>query len=214
MSWKDPLARPPDWVDRSRDWLNVDDSKVPRYRTDTGLEYWIEARSTSILTSDPKVSLTFHGNDAHSYKGHSFAILHLDGDRIIITSDDPDPEKITFAWDFADKTEEGVFIWRVDHLFRAFHIPNFDRYPWVNNWHVLPKVHVQGIAAFRDKDHQNRAIGLIKTLLSCHNGNVMSAVRGKETRGHVVIGDALQAKLNNGSLIATHDGHSPLTDSG
>ena len=213
MSWKDPLAQPPDWVDPSRKWLKIDESKVPHYQSGTGLEYWIEARSNSIVTRDSKISFSFHSNSSHGYKGHSFAILHLDGDRIVVTSDHPDPEKISFAWDFADKTESGVFIWRIDRLFRAFDIPDFDRYPWVTTWSVLPKIRVQGITAFRDKTHQDRAIDMIRTLLSCHGGNAMAAVREEETRGHVMIGDALQANLDSGALIADHKGYSPLTDS-
>ena len=107
-----------------------------------------------------------------------------------------------FAWGCADKTEGGVFICRVDHLFRTFEVPDFDRYPWVTMWTVLPAIDVRGLNAFRDHAHQNRAIGMIRTLLSCHNGNPMSAIRGEETRGHVVIGDKLQAQLDSGALIA------------
>ena len=203
MGWRDPLERPPDWVAPSLKWLDFDESRVPRYRTEDGLEYWIEARSASVRTSDPKTSLTFHSHGSHGYKGHSFAILHLDGERIVLTSDHPsDPERICFAWDFADKTEDGVFIWRVDHLFRTFEIPDFDRFPWATNWASLPTIEVRGLNAFRDRAHQNRAVGMIRTLLSCHNGNPLSAIRGEETRGHVVKGDTLQKQLDSGALIA------------
>jgi hypothetical protein len=197
----DPLARPADWVDNEALWARYDLSRIRRYPTDLGFECWIDPPGGKILTSDPAVYLTFHGWGALDYSGHNYAVLHLDGDEIVITSEQRGTDRVDFSHDLAERTKDGAQIWHVDRLFRSFTVPDHESYPWVIFADYLPPKHVRGIDGFRDRQHQERAMAVLRTLLSIHGGNIMAAVRGEETRGMAMIGDALQAKLESGELI-------------
>ena len=106
-----------------------------------------------------------------------------------------------FSHDLADKTEDGIQIWRVDRLFRRFVIPDHEKYPWVLLAHPLPKVEIAGLSGFQDWKHQRRVIRLIKTLLSCKGGSDVAALRGEKTQGKVIFGQKLLDQLELGELI-------------
>ncbi|WP_439570181.1 hypothetical protein [Roseovarius mucosus] len=209
MPWQpsDLLKRPPDWVDFSEQWRRVKEGTAfagktpPIYKSEDGFEYWVEAECQKIRTSDPTIFMSFHGWCAHGYEGHHYAMLHDRGDRIVITSKPNDRQTVCFAHDLADKTEDGAQIWHVDELFRRFIIPDHESYPWVTSAGYLPMVEIVGLNGFRDRQHQERVIRLIETLLSCRGGADLAALRGETTRGKVVFGQKLLDQLERGALI-------------
>ena len=145
--------------------------------------------------------MTFHGWGTQDYPAFSYAVLHFDGDDIVITSDHDNPEEIYFSHDLAEKSEDGAQIWHVDHLFRSFTVPDHESYPWVHFAYYPPKKKVEGIYQFSSWKHQQRAMELIEILLSCYGGNAIAALRGEHTKGKVIIGEGLKKKLERGELI-------------
>lgn len=198
---RDPLARPNDWVSFEEQWRSFDRSKVVQHVSKSNLKYWVEPYGPKILTDDPEIHLSFHGWGAQDYEGYSYALLHHKGDVITITSEPGNSGQITFSYDIADQTPEGAQVWHVDCLFQEFDVPDHEQYPWVTLAEHLPTKRVSGISVFRNRAHQTEIVDLIATLLSCHNGNVMAALRGELTQGKVVFGEKLVEKLEAGSLI-------------
>jgi len=197
----DPLRRPDDWVEPSEHPAHPDYSNSPRYLGADGLEHWWDIKSGIIRTSDPTVSLSFHSFYSHGYAGHSYAKLHFDGNFATITKDWKSRTSVAFSPDYSERTDCGAQIWHVDHIFRTFHLPDSERYPWVSLPSVMPKTTVQGMSRFSNLEQQERFIHLVTTLLSCHDGSPARARRGEEAHGKVIFGDKLKHAFRMGQLI-------------
>lgn len=197
----DPLRCPDDWVDPREHPAHPDYSKVPRYFGDDGFEHWWDVKSGVIRTNDEATSLSFHGFYERDYVGHSYAKLHFDGSFVTITQAASSPERVLFAPDFGDRSDDGELIWHVDHILREFELPDSERYLWVTRAHVLPSALVRGMGSFESRDQQNKFIRLVTTLLSRHDGVPGKAAMGTEARGKVVFGNKLKRLLRSGQLI-------------
>jgi len=197
----DPLRRPDDWIDPREHPNHKDYSNVPHYFTADGLEHWWDVRNGVIRTNDDTIFMSFHSYYERDYGGHSYAKLHFDGSFVTITQDAGSPERVVFAPDFADRTDNGELIWHVDYIFREFELPDNERYPWVTSANLLPTALVSGMKAFEDLQQQEKFVSLVGTLLSRHDGVPGKAAAATEARGKAVFGDELMALLRSGQLI-------------
>lgn len=197
----DPLKRPDDY-DPEAVWAKYDFSKVRRYQSPLGFEYWLDIPKNAVRTSDPEIHLSLHSYFAHGYSGHSYAELHFDGCFVVLTQDHNDPEKISFGPRYSEKTEDGAQIWHIDQIFRTFTIPDGEGYPWVSGFLSLPMRAVQGMDHFESRAQQDRFIALVTTLFSCLSGSSRAAMDGEITKGVAVFGEDLKAKLESGAFIA------------
>tara|TARA_R110002072_G_scaffold302487_1_gene485637 strand:- start:3104 stop:3709 length:606 start_codon:yes stop_codon:yes gene_type:complete len=197
----DPLRRPDDWIDPREHPAHPDYSKVPHYFAADDLEHWWDVKNGVIRTNDDAISMSFHSFYDRDYAGHSYAKLHFDSSFVTITQDAGSPERVMFAPDFADRTDDGALIWHVDHIFGEFELPDTERYPWVTSANLLPTALVSGMKGFENLQQQEKFIHLVTTLLSRHDGVPGKAAVGTEARGKVVFGDELKRLLRSGQLI-------------
>ncbi len=195
------LDRPENWTDPREKMRAIDTSKVRRYTSEHGFEYWLDVVETVIRTSHPEIYMSFHSYNHRDYRGHSYAKLYFDGCFVTITQDSDDPSDVLFFPDFSERTKEGEQIWHVDQLFREFDLPDNEKYPWAPTPSELPVKTIRGFTAFKDSAQQEKFINLVTTLLSCYSGALGKAINGEVTKGKVVFGDQLKKKFASGELI-------------
>ena len=201
MSNSDPLRRPDDWQDPVEEMREKHDfSKVPRYIDDNGLEFWGDILSDTIMTNEEGTFLSFHQCYGRDYHGHSFAKLHFAGSFVTLTQDGKSLP-VQFGLNYREKTDEGAYIWHVDHIFRKFLIADNETYPWVLQKANLPLVEVEGISSFKSVQQQERFIYLVRILLSKHSSNSIKAKVGEKAQSVVVFGGELLKAFETGELI-------------
>ncbi|QBY01334.1 hypothetical protein E2K80_11855 [Rhodophyticola sp. CCM32] len=177
--------------------IQYDPKLVKRYPMSSGGEFWADADTSRIATSDPNLYIQL----VHMTAGGTpryFMYVFIDGLRIQFSLKDGEP------YGFMPRTEGKKTIWNIEDIGFPLRfctnisdrIHNVDR-PYEERYQILTNA-----SKFKSREQQDRACNFVQEALSKYDSPSLNRqLYGHETEAIVIFSEDLEIKMKNGYFV-------------
>ena len=175
------------------------DRMTNRYKLESGPEFWFDAPTNKVLTSDPNLSLQIV--EQQSFLNPKFHLLLNIDDRILQVSDETGDGFVSVR----PRNSDGTIVITIGDIGTpfGFYTGHSDEKTGIDRPMESRRQILSNAERFETVEQQVRAMGFLREVLSTYgeiNDRILLSL-GKETAAEVIISKALAQKIDNGVLV-------------